>query len=875
MTANEIRKQFLDFFEERGHQIANPAPIVVKGDSTLMFTNAGMNQFKELFLGNQPVKHPRVADTQHCLRVSGKHNDLEDVGHDTYHHTLFEMLGNWSFGDYFKTEAIAWAWELLTEVFKLDKDRLYVTVFEGDTKEGLAFDTDSKNEWLKWIAEDRILLGNKKDNFWEMGEQGPCGPCSEMHIDLRPAAERAAVSGATLVNNDHPQVIEVWNLVFMEFNRKADGSLEKLPAKHVDTGMGFERLCRAIAAASSNYDTDVFQPLIQQLERLSGKKYGIHEDTDIAFRVIADHIRAITFVIADGQLPSNNKAGYVCRRILRRAIRYGYTFLGFEEAFMYQLVPTLTEQMGAVFTQLAPQQDFLQRIIKEEEIAFLRTLTNGLRRITQVQNELKAAGLSQIDGATAFELYDTYGFPIDLTALIARENGYSIDEEGFKSEMEVQKNRSREAAKIDAGDWVLVSEEQEAVQFVGYDQLEVQTQIQRYRAVKSKSKESYQVVLQETPFYAESGGQVGDTGILRDSNQREIKVLNTFKENNLLVHELSELPVNPADTFLALVNSELRAEIASNHSATHLLHAALRHVLGHHVEQKGSLVNADYLRFDFSHFAKMSDAELEAVEQEVNAHIRAAIKLDERRAVPIEEAKALGAMALFGEKYGDQVRVITFDPSYSVELCGGTHVHNSAHIGLFKITSESSIATGVRRIEAITGKTALNWMQQQLNQLQEVKDLLKNPKDLTTQVQKLLEENNALRKEIENLEQVQINELAANLAGQFIASGQAMVLAKRVDVRSAEGLKKLASELRKQHANGYVVLGAVVSEKPQLVVAIGDALVASAKLNAGNIVREAAKLMQGGGGGQPFLATAGGSELGGLAAAIEAAKNSI
>lgn len=875
MTANEIRKQFLDFFEERGHQIENPAPIVVKGDSTLMFINAGMNQFKELFLGNQPIKHPRVADTQHCLRVSGKHNDLEDVGHDTYHHTLFEMLGNWSFGDYFKTEAITWAWELLTEVFKLDKDRLYVTVFEGDAKEGLAFDTDAKNEWLKWIAEDRILLGNKKDNFWEMGEQGPCGPCSEMHIDLRPAAERAAVSGATLVNNDHPQVIEVWNLVFMEFNRKADGSLEKLPAKHVDTGMGFERLCRAIAAASSNYDTDVFQPLIQQLERLSGKKYGIQEDTDIAFRVIADHIRAITFVIADGQLPSNNKAGYVCRRILRRAIRYGYTFLGFEEAFMYQLVPTLTEQMGAVFTQLAPQQDFLQRIIKEEEIAFLRTLTNGLRRMNQVQNELKAAGRSQVDGATAFELFDTYGFPIDLTALIARENGYSIDEEGFKSEMNKQKNRSREAAKIDAGDWVLVSEEQEAVQFVGYDQLEIQTQIQRYRAVKSKSKESFQVVLQETPFYAESGGQVGDTGILRDSNQREIKVLNTFKENNLLVHELSALPANPADTFFALVNSELRSEIASNHSATHLLHAALRHVLGHHVEQKGSLVNADYLRFDFSHFAKMSDAELQTVEQEVNAHIRSAIKLTERRAVPIEEAKALGAMALFGEKYGDQVRVITFDPSYSVELCGGTHVQNSAHIGLFKITSESSIATGVRRIEAITGKTALNWMQQQLFQLQEVKDLLKNPKDLTMQVQKLLEESNALRKEIEYLEQVQINELAGSLVGQFAAFGQAMVLAQRVEVRSAEGLKKLASELRKQHSNSYVVLGAVVSEKPQLVVAIGDALVASAKLNAGNIIREAAKLMQGGGGGQPFLATAGGSELAGLAAAIEAAKNSI
>jgi len=875
MTANEIRKQFLDFFQERGHQIENPAPIVVKGDSTLMFTNAGMNQFKELFLGNQPIKYPRVADTQHCLRVSGKHNDLEDVGHDTYHHTLFEMLGNWSFGDYFKTEAIAWAWELLTDVFKLEKDRLYVTVFEGDTKEGLAFDDDARNEWLKWIAEDRILQGNKKDNFWEMGEQGPCGPCSEIHIDLRPAAERAAISGSSLVNNDHPQVIEVWNLVFMEFNRRADGSLEKLPAKHVDTGMGFERLCRAISAASSNYDTDVFQPLIQQLERLSGKKYGLHEDTDIAFRVIADHIRAITFVIADGQLPSNNKAGYVCRRILRRAIRYGYTFLGFEEAFMYQLVPTLTEQMGAVFTQLAPQQDFLQRIIKEEEIAFLRTLTNGLRRITQVQNELKAAELSQIDGVTAFELFDTYGFPIDLTALIARENGYSIDEAGFKAEMEKQKNRSRKAAKVDAGDWVLVSEEQEAVHFVGYDQLEIQTQIQRYRTVKSKNKESVQVVLQETPFYAESGGQVGDTGILRDSNQREIKILNTFKENNLIVHEISELPVNPADTFMAMVNTDLRSETASNHSATHLLHAALRNVLGYHVEQKGSLVNADYLRFDFSHFAKMSDTELEKVEQEVNAHIRAAIKLDERRDVPIEEAKTFGAMALFGEKYGDQVRVIAFDASYSVELCGGTHVHNTAHIGLFKITSESSIATGVRRIEAITGKTALNWMQQQLNQLQEVKDLLKHPKDLTAQVQKLLEESNALRKEIEQLEQEQLNQLASTLVGTFATKGEALVLATQIEVRSAEGLKKLASELRKQHSNSFVVLGAVVANKPQLVVAIGDGLVTSAKLNAGNIVREAAKHIEGGGGGQPFLATAGGSKVAGLAAAIAAAQKMI
>ncbi|MFN3528336.1 MAG: alanine--tRNA ligase [Bacteroidia bacterium] len=872
MTANQIRQQFLDFFKERGHEIEKPAPIVLKGDPSLMFTNAGMNQFKELFLGNQPVRHPRVADTQHCLRVSGKHNDLEDVGHDTYHHTMFEMLGNWSFGDYFKKEAIDWAWELLTEVYKLDKDRLYVTVFEGDQADGLAFDHEAKNEWLKWVPAERILNGNKKDNFWEMGEQGPCGPCSEIHIDLRPDSERQAISGASLVNNDHPQLIEVWNLVFMEFNRKADGTLEKLPARHVDTGMGFERLCRAIAGKSSNYDTDVFQPLIQKLEQLSGHSYGQKEETDIAFRVIADHIRAISFVIADGQLPSNNKAGYVVRRILRRALRYGYTFLGLEEPFMYQLVLVLSEQMGAVFTQLPPQLLFVQRIVKEEEVAFLRTLTNGLRRLGQVQDELQEQGSKQIDGATAFELFDTYGFPLDLTALIARENGLTVDEAGFTAEMEKQKNRSREAAKVDAGDWVLVSENQEPVQFTGYDQHETDCQIQRYRALKAKNKAVFQLVLNETPFYAESGGQVGDTGWLIGAEGDKIKVLNTYKENNLHVHEVDKLPARLNDSFIARIDAEKRLATESNHSATHLLHAALRQVLGTHVEQKGSLVNADYLRFDFSHFAKMSDEELLAVEEAVNQRIEASIALEEHRQMAIADAKSMGAMALFGEKYGEQVRVVCFDRNYSVELCGGTHVQNTAQIGLFKITTESSIATGVRRIEAYTGQKARQWVQLQLNQLQHVRDLLKNPKDLVMQTQKLLEEANSLRKELAQLEDSQLSALAASLKSAFEPISAAMCLTKQVEVRSADGLKRLASELRKQYENSFVVLGAVVSEKPQLVVAIGDALLQAKGLDAGQIVREAAKAMQGGGGGQPFLATAGGSKISGLTDAIAASK---
>lgn len=871
MTANEIRQQFLDFFKSRGHHVEKPAPIVVKGDSSLMFINAGMNQFKELFLGNQPIKYPRITDTQHCLRVSGKHNDLEDVGHDTYHHTLFEMLGNWSFGDYFKTEAIAWAWELLTDVYQLEKDRLYVTVFEGDVTEGLEFDRDSKNEWLKWVKADRILLGNKKDNFWEMGDQGPCGPSSEIHVDLRPESERALIAGATLVNQDHPQVIEVWNLVFMEFNRLANGKLEKLPAKHVDTGMGFERLCRAIATKSSNYDTDVFQPLITQLERLSGFKYGVKEEKDIAFRVIADHIRAITFIIADGQLPANNKAGYVCRRILRRAIRYGYTFLGFERPFLCELVDSIVQQMAGVFTQLPAQQAFIERIIREEELAFLRTLTNGLKRLSQVNQELKQSGQQLIDGQTAFELFDTYGFPIDLTALIAREQGLGIDESGFKLEMEQQRSRSREAAKVDAGDWILVSDEQDAVEFVGYDQLETQTYIQRYRAVKTKQRDSYQLVLQETPFYAESGGQVGDVGYLLDNAGRKIRVLNTLKDNNLIIHEVDQLPESPTDLMRTVVDAVKRAETAANHSATHLLHAALRKVLGGHVEQKGSLVHPDYLRFDFSHFAKMSSEELLAVETEVNIQIMAVIPLTERRSMPISEATALGAMALFGEKYGEYVRVIAFDTDYSLELCGGTHVSNTAHIGLFKIIGESSVATGVRRIEAISGVKALSWMQEQNQLLQQLRETFKSPKDMLVHAERLLEEAGQLRKQIEAMEQDQLQQIFRQLKEGFLAQKEAMVICQQLEVRSADGLKRLASDLRKLHPNAFVVLGAIVGDKPQLVVAAADELVKSRNLNAGHIVKEAAKLMQGGGGGQPNMATAGGSKKEGLNEAMASA----
>lgn len=862
MTSSEIRKKYLDFFQSKGHQIVPAAPIVVKGDPTLMFTNAGMNQFKEIFLGNQPVKYSRIADTQHCLRVSGKHNDLEDVGHDTYHHTMFEMLGNWSFGDYFKKEAIDWAWELLTGVYGFDKSRVYASVFGGDPTEGLEADEEARSYWQQYLPNDRILNGSKKDNFWEMGDAGPCGPCSELHVDLRSDTERAAVSGRDLVNNDHPQVVEIWNLVFIQFNRLQNGKLENLPAKHIDTGMGFERLCMALQGKKATYDTDVFQPLILELEHLCSKKYNENEKQDIAFRVIADHIRAITFIIADGQLPSNNKAGYVCRRILRRAIRYGYTFLGFDEPFLYKLVGILSEQMGGIFTQLPSQVDFIQKIIKEEELAFLRTLTNGLRRFDQIRDELAAKKGNAIPGEVMFELFDTYGFPVDLTALLAKEQGLLVDEAGFEREMSKQKERSRSASKVDTSDWTYVQDNQEASQFVGYDQMKTETSIQRYRTVKAKGKDQYQLVLSETPFYAESGGQVGDTGVLHIGNE-QIKVLNSFKENSLQVLEVNKLPADFQAVTKAEVDLNSRQATANNHSATHLLHAALREVLGKHVEQKGSLVNPDYLRFDFSHFSKMTEEELEKVEQLANEKIRAAIPLDERRNVAIEDAKKLGAMALFGEKYGEFVRVITFDPTYSVELCGGTHVKNTAEISLVKIISESSIATGVRRIEAITGNKAWSFMQDQLKQLQHVRESLKNPKDIVSSVNKLLEETNSLRKTNDNLEQIQAELWVDRLENELTTIMNLKFLARTVEVSSAEVLRRIGQLIRREK-NSFVVLGAEIEGKVQLVVALGDDAVATTGLNASQLIRELAKEIQGGGGGQPFLATAGGQNPAGL-----------
>ncbi|MFM9052907.1 MAG: alanine--tRNA ligase, partial [Bacteroidota bacterium] len=743
MTSREIRSAFLDFFRNKGHQIVSSAPMVVKNDPTLMFTNAGMNQFKDLFLGNAPIKYSRIANTQKCLRVSGKHNDLEEVGIDTYHHTMFEMLGNWSFGDYFKKEAIAWSWELLTDIYKMDKNRLYVTVFEGDEKEKLAFDQESFDCLKEVIDVDRILRGNKKDNFWEMGDSGPCGPCTEIHVDLRSEQERMKVDGKSLVNAGHPQVIEIWNNVFMEFNRKADGSLEPLPSRHVDTGMGFERLCMSLQGKTSNYDTDVFQPLIQYIATRSGVRYGTAEKTDIAMRVMSDHIRAISFAIADGQLPSNNRAGYVIRRILRRAVRYGFTFLNFKEPFLNNLVPILAEQFDTIFPELKAQQDFVMRVIHEEESAFLRTLESGIRRF----EEYKGKGVS---GDFAFELYDTFGFPIDLTQLMARENGMEVDMEGFSNCLNDQKERSRAAAVVDTEDWVIIRSGDDAVEFIGYDHLECEAHVVKYRKVKSKGKESFQIVLDRTPFYAESGGQVGDTGTLVGGNDI-IRITDTRKENNLIVHVCEHLPEDTSRKFLAVVDSGRRSSISSNHSATHLLHSALKEVLGNHVNQKGSLVNDAATRFDFSHFAKVTDEELLRIEQIVNSRIREDIMLDEQRSVPVQKAMEMGATALFGEKYGEFVRVITFDPNFSRELCGGTHVRSTGKIGMFKIVSEGAVAAGVRRVEAITADTAERYFNDALNTLERVRDTLKNPKDVVEKLEQLIQENDVLKSRIESL----------------------------------------------------------------------------------------------------------------------------
>ncbi|PKV75489.1 alanine--tRNA ligase [Pontibacter ramchanderi] len=863
MNSAEIRQKFLDFFAQRQHQIVPSAPLVVKDDPTLMFINSGMAPFKDYFLGNKPAPSKRIADTQKCLRVSGKHNDLEEVGYDTYHHTMFEMLGNWSFGDYFKKEALAWSWELLTEVYQLPKDRLYVSVFQGDDSENLPMDQDAYDIWKSMIAEDRILMGNKKDNFWEMGDTGPCGPCSEIHVDLRTAEERAQVDGKTLVNADHPQVVEIWNNVFMEFNRLADGSLVKLPAQHVDTGMGFERLCMAIQGKRSNYDTDVFQPLIQFIAKEAGVVYGENEKTDIAIRVMADHIRAIAFAISDGQLPSNNKAGYVIRRILRRAVRYSFTFLDFKKPFLYKLAAVLADQMENVFPELKAQLSFVQRVIEEEENAFLRTLENGLKRLDALEAKFRENN-NTIDGKTAFELYDTFGFPLDLTALIAREKGLKVDEAGFGVEMEQQKNRSRNASAQEQSDWVIIQPDVET-EFLGYEHDIADSHIVRYRQVKTKNKSEYHIVLDRTPFYAESGGQVGDTGYLISATE-QIEVLDTKKENDLILHITSKLPQHVEATFRSEVDFERRNLIRKNHSATHLLHAALRKVLGEHVQQKGSLVNEKVLRFDFSHFSKVTDEQLREVETIVNQRVRQAIPLEEQRNIPIAEAKEMGAMALFGEKYGEFVRVIAFDRDHSVELCGGTHVYNTGEIGYFKILSESSVAAGVRRIEATTAASAEEYMQQQLNELNAVREVLGTHSNISGAVQKLQEDNKALQKQLEQFELKQLTSLKESLVQKAQSIDSVNFVAEKVDVSTADYLKKLAFDMRQAIENLVLVLAAEIDGKPQIAVMLSDNLVSDRKLNASQMVRELAKEIKGGGGGQPFYATAGGKEVAGLQA---------
>ena len=864
LTSNEIRKAFLDFFESKQHHVVPSAPMVIKNDPTLMFTNAGMNQFKDIFLGNQQRQWPRATDSQKCLRVSGKHNDLEEVGHDTYHHTMFEMLGNWSFGDYFKKEAIAYAWEFLTEVMKIDKGWLYVTVFGGDDKEGLAMDTEAYDFWKAHISEDRILRGSKKDNFWEMGDQGPCGPCSEIHVDIRPAEEKAKVPGRDLVNQDNPQVIEIWNLVFMQYNRKADGSLEPLAAKHIDTGMGFERLCMVMQGKRSNYDTDVFQPLIQELAAKAGKAYGKDEATDVALRVCADHLRAVSFSIADGQLPSNVKAGYVIRRILRRAVRYGYTFLGFTEPFLNTLVPTLVGQMGHQFPELQKQQELIQRIILEEEQAFLRTLAGGIKRF---EDYAAKCSDKRVDGDFAFELFDTYGFPVDLTQLLASEKGMTVDMEGFQRGLAAQKERSRGAAKVENDDWVELIPGAAEQEFVGYDTLEADVHITRYRRVKAKDKEFYQLVFDRTPFYGESGGQVGDTGELRTENGTW-KVVNTKKENGLTVHIVELLPDDLSDTFHASVDADKRQATACNHSATHLMHHALRQVLGDHVEQKGSSVDPQRLRFDFSHFAKLTPEEIRQVEHRVNAMIRQCLPLEEHRQMPIAEAQKLGAMALFGEKYGDRVRVVKYGPS--IEFCGGTHVQNTGMIGSFRIVSEGAIAAGMRRIEAVTAQGATDLADHQQDQLAALADMFKGTKDLAASIAKLQDDNAALKAEVEALKKEKAAGVARDIAARLDANP---VLVERMD-SDVNALKDALMALRAERPRMAVVLGSVTDGKPALLIVLGQERV-DAGLNAGQMVRTLGKEIQGGGGGQPHFATAGGRNADGLDRALALAKELI
>ncbi len=868
MTASEIRQHFLDFFKSKEHLIVSSAPIVVKNDPTLLFTNAGMNQFKDYFLGNKKAPSSRITDTQKCLRVSGKHNDLEEVGVDTYHHTMFEMLGNWSFGDYFKKEAIEWSWELLTKVYGIDKDRLYVTIFEGDAKESLPKDEEAFVEWKKWIAEDRILLGNKKDNFWEMGDTGPCGPCTEIHVDCRSAEERKGIDAKTLVNNDHPQVIEIWNNVFIQYNRKKDGSLEVLPSKHVDTGMGFERLVRVLQNKQSNYDTDVFVGTIKETERITGKTYKNGDDKEsVAFRVLADHIRAIAFTIADGQLPANTGAGYVIRRILRRGVRYYYSYLEYKQPLLHQLLPIIVDQFKEVFPELHQQQDFVAKVIKEEEEAFLRTLDKGLKKI----DGIIAATKETISGADAFELLDTFGFPIDLTRLIAQENNLTVDEDSFEKEMKIQKDRSRAATAMDTEDWVIVHEGN-SNGFVGYDSLDLTTSILKYRKVKGKGKELFQIVLDTTPFYPESGGQVGDAGKLKIGNSA-ISIIDTKKENDLIIHFTENIPAELTGEVTATVLSTRRKNITVHHSVTHLMHAALRDVLGKHVAQKGSLVNEEQLRFDFSHFAKATEEEIASVEKIVNEKIRQNIPVV-IKSMPKEEAIALGAMALFGEKYGDTVRVVVMDPAYSIELCGGTHVGNTGEIGSFKITHESAVAAGVRRIEALAGLAAESFMNEQTALLRLIKDQLKNPKDLPKAIESLLNENAALEKRIESLEARQLVGIRNELMQKDEIINNVTFIGEIIEVPNADALKKLCFDFKSHLHDHLVVLCANIGGKAFVAVGLSETVAVAKNLDASKIIKEiAGPLVNGGGGGQKTLATAGGQEPGKLKEVIEQIKN--
>jgi alanyl-tRNA synthetase len=862
MTSKEIRQSYKDFFQSKEHRIVPSAPMVIKDDPTLMFTNAGMNQFKDVILGNAPIKYPRVADSQKCLRVSGKHNDLEEVGHDTYHHTMFEMLGNWSFGDYFKKEAIEWAWEYLTEVLKLDKDRLYATVFEGAPEENLERDDEAASYWKKYLPKERIINGNKKDNFWEMGDTGPCGPCSEIHIDIRPESERAKVDGLTLVNNDHPQVVEIWNLVFMQYNRKADGSLEQLPAKVIDTGMGFERLCMAVQGTLSNYDTDLFQPIIGKIGEISDKKYGEDEKVDIAMRVIADHVRTIAFSITDGQLPSNAKAGYVIRRILRRAVRYGYTFLNMHESFMYRLIPTLIEVMGDAYPELEAQQGLIEKVMKEEEESFLRTLETGIKLLERNLPEKEGGVLS---GEVAFKLYDTFGFPLDLTELILREHGMSTDVAGFNAEMQKQKDRARNAAAVETGDWTKVHDGEP--EFVGYDEIESTAHILRYRAVKQKKSEFYQIVLSRSPFYAEMGGQVGDSGWLISETGEKIEVFDTKRENNLAVHLTKKLPQNLEGVFTAKIDTDKRTATECNHSATHLMHEALREVLGNHVEQKGSYVSPEVLRFDFSHFQKMTPEEIRAVEVKVTEKIRSNFPIEEHRHVPIEEAKAQGAMALFGEKYGDDVRTVRFGTS--IELCGGTHISSTGRIGTFRIVSEGAISAGVRRIEAVTAKVCEEYLYAKEDILTSIKNLLSNVPDVMQGINRLIADNEEMKKELQELIKEKTEQVKLKVIEHKTVINGVDVFKAILPVGSPDVIKDIAFQIKGQFPENMMFVGATAANgKPNLTVMLTDDLVAKG-MHAGNIVREAAKLIQGGGGGQPHFATAGGKNAERLNEAVE------